>query len=103
MSVNSSKFTFVFLKAVCHANPCEVRKRVGSSSHISRHIFPKFSDTSAKNAVLLQIYKPIANKLTSVAKKVAEKTMKDAAEDRTQKDVLHTGVLCDVSWQLGFF
>ena len=53
--------------------------------------------------MLLQIYRQIANKLTSVAKKVAEKTMKDAAEDRTQKDVLHAGVLCDVSWQQGFF
>ena len=29
----------VFLKAACHTNPGAVRKRAGSSSYISKHIF----------------------------------------------------------------
>ena len=68
MSVNSFKFTLVFFNAACYTNPGAVRKRAGSSSYISRHIFRKFSNTSANNAALLQTYKQIANKLTSVAK-----------------------------------
>lgn len=35
--VNSYKFTFVFFKATCHANPGAERKWAGSSLHILRH------------------------------------------------------------------
>ena len=40
-----------------HANPGAVRKRAGSSSYISIHIFRKFSNTSVNNNVSLWIYK----------------------------------------------
>ena len=51
--VNKSNFTFVFFKAACHANTGAVRKQAGLSSYISRHIFQKFSNTSASNNGLL--------------------------------------------------
>ena len=34
-----SNLTFVFFKALCHANPGVERKSAGSSSYISRQIF----------------------------------------------------------------
>ena len=53
MSVNNSNFTFVFFKAACHANLGAEIYFAGSSLYISRHIFLKFSNTSAKNKVSL--------------------------------------------------
>ena len=41
------------LKAVCHANSGAVENGAGSSSYISKHIFLKFSNTSASNNVSL--------------------------------------------------
>ena len=49
VSVNRSSFTFVFFKSPCHGNLSAVIKQGGSSSYISRHIFRKFSNTSASN------------------------------------------------------
>ena len=51
--VDRSNFTLIFFKAACHANHGEVRKRYGSSSHISRQVFPKLSNTSYNNNVSL--------------------------------------------------
>ena len=48
-SVKRSYFTLVPFKTACHAKPGAVRKRAGSSSYILRHIFLKFSNTSANN------------------------------------------------------
>ena len=59
MSVNSSNFSFVLFRATCHANVAAVRKRAGSSSYISGHIFRKFSNTLANNTVLLRRYKQL--------------------------------------------
>ena len=53
ISFKRSNFTLIFFKAAFHANPGAVRKRVWSSSYISRLIFRKFSNTSANNNVLL--------------------------------------------------
>ena len=39
MPVKRSNFTLVFFKAACHAKPAEIRKRAGSCSYISTHIF----------------------------------------------------------------
>ena len=44
-----SNFILVLFTAAYHANPGAERKRVGSSSYFSRHIFWKFSNTSANN------------------------------------------------------
>ena len=52
MSVKRPNFTSVFLKAAYHANVGAERKRVGPSSYILRHMFQKFSNTSANNIVL---------------------------------------------------
>ena len=46
-------FTGNFFKATCYDNPGSVRKFAGSTSYISRHIFRKFSNTSANNNVPL--------------------------------------------------
>ena len=54
ISVKRSNFILVFLEAACHANPCAVRKRAGSSLYISRNIFPKFSNTSTNNNYRLE-------------------------------------------------
>ena len=43
----------VFFKRACHANPGADKKRAGSSSYISVHLFQKFSNTSASNNVSL--------------------------------------------------
>ena len=53
MSFIRSTFALVLFKVTCNANPGVVRKRAGSSSYISRHIFRNFSDTSASNNVSL--------------------------------------------------
>ena len=53
MLVNSSNFTSIFLKAACHGNLGEERKWSGSIPHISRHIFRRFSNTSASKNVSL--------------------------------------------------
>ena len=50
-SVSNSKFTFVFFKHACHANPGADRKCAGSNSYISMHVFLNFSNTSASNNV----------------------------------------------------
>ena len=42
-----------FSKSACLANPGAARNFAGSVSYISRHIFRKFSDTSANNNVPL--------------------------------------------------
>ena len=57
MSVKRSNFTLGFFKAACHANPGTEINFVWSSSCISRHIFLKFSKTSAKNNVSLWTHK----------------------------------------------
>ena len=53
--VNRSSFNF--FKTTCHANPGKVRKGVGSSSYLSRHVFQKLSNTSANNNVSLRTHK----------------------------------------------
>ena len=57
MMVNSSNFTSVFSKADYYVDPGSVRKRAGSSSYISRHIFRKFSNTLGNNTISLQASK----------------------------------------------
>ena len=57
MSVNSSNFTSVFSKADYYVDPGSVRKRAGSNSYISRHIFRKFSNTLGNNTISLQASK----------------------------------------------
>ena len=47
--VNNSNFATVFFKQACHANIGADKKWAGSSSYISRHLFLKFSKTSASN------------------------------------------------------
>ena len=51
MSVTKSNFTLVFPKTACHAKPRAERNFAGSSQYISRHIFLRFSNTSANNSV----------------------------------------------------
>ena len=46
-SIKRSNMTLVFYKAACHADPGAGRNFAGSSLYISRHIFLKFSNTSA--------------------------------------------------------
>ena len=53
ISIKRSNPTFVFFKAAYHANPGGERNFAGSTSYISRHVFLKFSNTSANNNVLL--------------------------------------------------
>ena len=53
ISVKRSNFTLIFFKAAFHTNHGAERNFAGSSSYISRHIFRKFSDTSANNNVWL--------------------------------------------------
>ena len=53
ISVKRFNFTLAFLEAACHAYPKAGRNFAGSSSYISRHIFLKFSNTSANNKVSL--------------------------------------------------
>ena len=53
ITVKGSSLTFVFYKAGCHANPVAERNFSGSSSYNLRHIFLKFSNTSAVNNALL--------------------------------------------------
>ena len=53
VSVNNSNSTPVFFKQAYHANPGADTKNIGSSSYFSRHIFLKFSYTSASNNVSL--------------------------------------------------
>ena len=55
--VKISNFTLVFFKATYHVNPGAVRKRAGSSSYTSRHLFRKFFNTSANNNMSLWTYK----------------------------------------------
>ena len=50
-SVSNSKFTSVFFKHACHANPGADRKCAGSSSYISMYVFLNFSNTFASNNV----------------------------------------------------
>ena len=52
ITVTRFNFTFVFLKAACHANPGAEKSFAGSSSYILRHIFLEFSNTSANNNIL---------------------------------------------------
>ena len=52
-----SNFNLVFFRTACHANPGADIKFTGSSLCISRHIFRKFSNSSANNNVLLWTYK----------------------------------------------
>ena len=58
ISVIKSKFTLVFFKTACHANPGAEKNFQGSSSYISRHVFQKIPNVSDNNYVLLWIYKP---------------------------------------------
>ena len=51
--VRRFNFTLVFFKAACHASPGGKINLAESSSYISRHIFLKFSNTSANNNVSL--------------------------------------------------
>ena len=51
--VKRSNFTLVFFKVACHASPGAKINLAESSSYISRHIFLKFSNTSANNNVSL--------------------------------------------------
>ena len=53
ISVERSNFTLVFFKADCHANPGAIRIQAGSISSISKHNFPKFSNTSSNSNVSL--------------------------------------------------
>ena len=53
LSVNNSNFTSVVFKQACHDNPGADKKYAGSSSYISKHLFLKFSNTSASNEVSL--------------------------------------------------
>ena len=55
ITVTRFNFTFVFLKAACHANPGAEKRFAGSSSYILRHIFLEFSNTSANNNILFWI------------------------------------------------
>ena len=57
ISVKRSNITLVFFKATCHANPRAERKFAGSSSHFLKHIFLKFSNTTANDNVFLSTYK----------------------------------------------
>ena len=43
ISVKRSNFSLVFFKATCHGNQGAENGSAGSSSHISRDIFLKFS------------------------------------------------------------
>ena len=52
ISVKISNFTLVFFKDD-NANPGAERNFAESSFYILRHIFPKFSNTSVNNNVLL--------------------------------------------------
>ena len=54
--VKRSNFTLVFFKAAFHANPGAERNFAGSISYFLRHIFQKFSKTSANNNVSLWTY-----------------------------------------------
>ena len=56
VSVKRSNFTLFLFKAACHANPGAEGNYGGSSSYILRHIYQKFSDTSANNNVRLWTY-----------------------------------------------
>ena len=47
-----------FFKAACYATSGDERSFTESGSFISRHIFLKFSNTSANNDVSLWTYKP---------------------------------------------
>ena len=51
LSVNNSNSTFVFFKHAYHANPGADKKGAGSSPYSLRHIFLKFSNTSASKNV----------------------------------------------------
>ena len=51
--VKRSNFTLVFLQTTCHANLEAERNFRESNSYISRHIFLRFSNTSANNNALL--------------------------------------------------
>ena len=56
ISVKRSDFNLVFLKDVCYGNSGAERNFARSSSYISRKIFWKFTNTSAKNNVLPWTY-----------------------------------------------
>ena len=58
ISVKRSNFTSFFLKATSHGNPGTGRNFAGSNLYILRHIFLKFSNTTANNNILLWTYKP---------------------------------------------
>ena len=53
MLVKRPDYSLVFFKAARHANPRPERNFEGSSSYNLRHIFLKFSTTSANNNVSL--------------------------------------------------
>ena len=53
VSVKRSHFALVVFRAACHANLEPERLFAGSNSYILRHIFLKFSHTSANNNVPL--------------------------------------------------
>ena len=53
ISVNNSNSTHVVFKQACHANPGADTKYTGSGLYFSRHVFLKFSYTSASNNVSL--------------------------------------------------
>ena len=54
MSVSNSKFTFVFFKDACHANPGADKKSAGPSSYIFMHVFLNLSNTSVMITYLFQ-------------------------------------------------
>ena len=57
ISVKRCNFTLVCFTVACHANRGVERNFAGTSSYSFRHIFLKFSNTSANNNVLLWTYK----------------------------------------------
>ena len=57
ISVKRSSFTLVFFKVACYAIPGAERSFAGPSLYILRHIFLKFSNTSANNNVSPWTYK----------------------------------------------
>ena len=55
ISVHNSSFTFVFFKATWHANPGAYKNFAVSKWKTFKHIFLKFSKTSAKSNITFKI------------------------------------------------
>ena len=55
--VKRCSFTLVFFKAACNVYPGAEINFAGAISHISRHVFLKFSNTSPNNNGSLWTYK----------------------------------------------